>query len=382
MDDPPVEEQPPPVPAWTRPGYRPPLRLPITLICIAVVSLYVIQLVVLLIATPSLFHMWEPARAVARMVDVTMDSFTALDEATPFEQGLDRLLSGSPASVREELDKAYSRTLDDFQLDPNLRDEPWASSLPADAETAMMTRGRALLQKLRWINILHFPVIIAGLAVLAARWRWILRPAEAAFGLTVAPWSFGFGAGVILRILAWGIAVEWCMLKMPVDLMCIHALLTAVPMLLIAHRYLFLPDGSSLLRGFGLNPGGGAMAKGGPFCPRVVCGRPVGKPGYSVCRGECRRRPGQRLCFRGDPHLFPPRVPRGLLERRDPCGGLRKVPQSLPLHFCPLLQQLRLLWCDLVAVPIRRFQPLDGFSNAWKAPGYLSTIVAVPVPAS
>ena len=331
----------PPLPAWAREGYRPPLHAPVTLLCALVVLVYATRVALFLIQDEPLALLWQPARTLSRVADVDLDTLCALEEAAPAERALYDLFGGPASSIRRDLLRAYERTLDALDRDPEMRDEPWASALPTrwvilraetqrgtiaeeqlarfaegdlafprsiafaygptptgdtdvpphagdleagqdewvgtwsydrlrarvaeragdaarrrEAEGAIRARGLVLLKKTRALYGFYLPVVVAGLAVLALCRRRLLRPAQAATGMTVAPWSFAFGAGVLLRCMACAIGVEVGLAMTPLGRVQAMSLLTALPMLIIAQRYLFRPDGTTLWHGFGLNPGG------------------------------------------------------------------------------------------------------------------------------
>lgn len=113
------------------------------------------------------------------------------------------------------------------------------------------------LRLVPWVRALggaEVLVLAAGWTLIAFRWRAVFRDAWAAGGMRVAPWSFGYGSGVLVRCLTLAVAVQTAMWFSPSWVLSLSTLAAGLPALLLAHVYFFRPDGTDMLRAFGLRP--------------------------------------------------------------------------------------------------------------------------------
>jgi membrane protease YdiL (CAAX protease family) len=139
------------------------------------------------------------------------------------------------------------------------------------AQRALEARGRQLLWRARGLAVANLILVAVGIAALVAVWRRRGRREALAVGAAPIPppWPMGVGLAVMVRggagaalvivglMLASGAAGRWLDLEHPVLDMLMWPLMY-VPVLLLAHRHLLLPGGSSFREALGLSmvPGG------------------------------------------------------------------------------------------------------------------------------
>jgi membrane protease YdiL (CAAX protease family) len=115
--------------------------------------------------------------------------------------------------------------------------------------------GTSLLYRLRIVDLAVVVAVIAGMWVLIARTRWFTQNVNAARGVTVPPWSFQYGMGVLLRCVAGSICVAQALLAISPMFANMMSVATVIPMVLIANAYLCQPDGRSFTSIFGISMG-------------------------------------------------------------------------------------------------------------------------------
>ncbi len=135
-------------------------------------------------------------------------------------------------------------------------------------EQAMFARGSPLLNRSRVFGVIEFLMIAAGLAVLAAGRRAARQVDERVGRIGPAdippPWRGRTGIAVLLRGGALGVAVMWGMLSLGSDDPLIRLAmipLTNIPLLILAHHYLFRPAGRTFSEGVGLGVCRGAILR-------------------------------------------------------------------------------------------------------------------------
>jgi membrane protease YdiL (CAAX protease family) len=118
-----------------------------------------------------------------------------------------------------------------------------------------LERGRGLVLRARTLLALELTVLLSGLLWALSRWRFWHRRFPVAEGATVAPWSFAYGTGVLVRCLVVALLAQAVLILCPPLMHESMTLLSALPMLAVAHYYLFRPDCTTLQATFGMGPG-------------------------------------------------------------------------------------------------------------------------------
>ncbi len=158
---------------------------------------------------------------------------------------------------------------------------------------AMTARGDLLVRRTRAFAVLEWGVLLLGLA--ACRWMWSRRHAEpASFRVGSAPipprWRGWDGVAVLVQggalggVLTLGFLL-WVELP-PSVLAAISIPLANLPVLLLAHRYLFGGETPGLRSGLGLWPLAGAWGRLGLAVVAVVAAGLVGEWGIGLAADQ------------------------------------------------------------------------------------------------